>query len=338
MTIQFDAGISDREYALFVPRQWLARLATLPAGNRQLPLVVALHGGGATLEGAVGVQRWHEVSTNAAFAPFPEVQADNVFFTLYMQGTPWQNSRRGGFNAGGIGLTTRSQDPDDVVALELCVDQAIARLQAAYTRLTGDVEPVVDNKRLYLAGFSNGGSMVYRALADSNRWRAGAVFSGQIGGKLVGMGPGSVFANPGRKIPIYHCHGTADPAVPMGDPTLQQSEIGDLNMSVTNRDNYLMNFGLPLNQANYVARQDLTLVTALDTYGTANGIPIWPLPPATNPPAAPSFARREWGGSPPLIRLDVVNGAAHTFPPGPPATPLFFQGAALGWDFFKLHV
>jgi poly(3-hydroxybutyrate) depolymerase len=328
--IQFESGVADREYALFFPRQWLARLATLPSGQRKLPLVVALHGGGSTIQSAIQTQRWHEVSIDGAFAGGSTVPADNVFFVMYVQGLPWLTLPAGGFNAGGIALTTRSQDPDDVAVLEQCLDQAIARLRSAYTRLTGAVEPVVDEQRVYLAGFSNGGSMVYRALADSNRWRAGAIFSGQIGGKLVGQGPGPVFKNPGSKTPIYVIHGTADNAIPMGDPALLQSEVDDLNMSLQNRANYANT--MTGAQADYVARRDLTLVTALDAWGRANGIPIWPLPAASVP--GPNVERREWGGAPPLIRLDVVTPGGHVFPSGPPLT---VQGAALAWDFFKLH-
>ncbi len=333
MPIQFNTGPIDRQYALFAPRQWLHRLSTEPVGQRKLPMVVALHGGGASIRGAVGTQQWHLVPTNQyPGAPSGTVDPDDVFFTVYVQGLEWLNNDLGGWNAGGIALRTRSQDPDDVAVVEACVSQAIDRLRAAYTALTGTVEPVVDEQRLYLAGFSNGGSMVYRTLADSTQyeWRAGASFAGQIGGKVVGLGPAAVFQNPGLKIPMYFCHGNLDIAVVPGPQNV--TAVCDLNRSNQNYQNYQA--VMDDTQADYVARRDLTLYTAVDAYAQVQGYD--PDSPTSVSTPFTDWSRKDWGATPDL-RLDFVTGMGHQFPRPNQGVPGRPHGAAVGWEFFKLH-
>lgn len=77
---------------------------------------------------------------------------------------------------------------------------------------------------------------------------------------------------------------------------------------------------------------DLTVVSAIDSWLTAMGLTLGTPTPLGTSPVTPPWDRYEWG-SPPRVRLDIAPSLAHAFP-RPPSAP--FHGALLAWKFFKL--
>ena len=95
------------------------------------------------------------------------------------------------FNAGACCGPAEARDVDDLTAAHAIIDD-IART----TRL--------DRRRVYAAGFSNGGMMAYRLACESDRFAAvGPVAGAQL-----------VDCAQRRPVSIMHIHGTADTVVP----------------------------------------------------------------------------------------------------------------------------
>jgi polyhydroxybutyrate depolymerase len=101
----------------------------------------------------------------------------------------------GSFNAGACCGAARFTGIDDAGFAADLVDALAA-------------ERCVDPKRVYAAGFSNGGFLAHRLACEaSGRFAAIASVSGVLG---VGT------CSPVRPVPVLQIHGTADPVVPYG--------------------------------------------------------------------------------------------------------------------------
>jgi polyhydroxybutyrate depolymerase len=99
------------------------------------------------------------------------------------------------FNAGGCCGIAQERRVDDVAAAHAIIDD-----------VAGGVP--VDRRRIYAAGFSNGGMLAYRLACESDRFAAvGAVAGAQL-----------VDCAHRRSVSIMHIHGTADTVVPLGGP------------------------------------------------------------------------------------------------------------------------
>jgi polyhydroxybutyrate depolymerase len=166
-TRKLTSGGKDRTYLVHVPKGLDPKT---PA-----PVVVAYHGAGMT--GRI----FRAVTGLDAHAD------DKRFVVVYPDGTGFLPT----WNSGGIPfIVNRSDD-------------------VAFTRdLLDDLKAVVtiDPKRVYAAGFSNGGMMTYK-LANELSGTFAAVCA--VGGTMTYDDP-----DPKRPVPVIHFHGTEDVFVP----------------------------------------------------------------------------------------------------------------------------
>jgi polyhydroxybutyrate depolymerase len=160
-----------RKYLLYVPRHFRTQEA--------LPLVLVFHGGAADPKQIAEASAMHRIAEREGF------------IVAYPAGTPgmlgltWNPS---GANGGG------SSAVDD----EGFVRALLIELQRRHP---------VDRRRVYAAGMSIGGALVYQlACSQSEQFAAVAVVAGVMTAR---------HCNPSRPVSLLHIHGTADQRVPL---------------------------------------------------------------------------------------------------------------------------
>lgn len=164
-TCAITQGLITRECAIITP-------PSVAAGTR-LPVVFLLAGLGDGPVEVRGTGDW----------------ANAVVARNFMLVTPSGISNS--WNAGTCCGIAKATEIDDVTYLSTLIDEISRR-------------PDVDPARIYLAGFSNGGMMVYRMLCSTDRLAGAASVSGT-----------KVVTCPSKKpIDLLHIHGTADDTVP----------------------------------------------------------------------------------------------------------------------------
>jgi polyhydroxybutyrate depolymerase len=171
-TLTITAGEQERTVLLHVPAGYEPTKGT--------PLVLGFHGYGGNAEGM------------RAQTGFDAEAEQRGLIVAYVLGTGTASK---GFNAGDCcGAPAWTSDTDDL---------GLAR--EIHKKI--DAEYCVDPKRVYSAGFSNGGFMSYRfACEAADLFAAVASVSG-----VLGLPPES--CKPARPVPILHIHGTADRTV-----------------------------------------------------------------------------------------------------------------------------
>jgi polyhydroxybutyrate depolymerase len=130
-------GDRDRRYILHVPAAY--------DESRPAPVVIVLHGEGGTAEGAMYETGWtHQADRSGFLAVFPEGTAPNSSEPPRFLGNPqtW-NDGSGRFFSG-------ENQVDDIAFLKEILDDLKDRL-------------AVDERRVFVVGFSNGGSLAFRA-------------------------------------------------------------------------------------------------------------------------------------------------------------------------------
>lgn len=149
-----------------------------PAGlTGRAPLVLVYHGWMESVATTERQRGWREAADRHGFVVvFPDGVEES-------------------FNAGGCCGPAQERDVDDVAAAHAMIDDVARRLQ-------------VDRRRVYAAGFSNGGMMAYRLACESDRFAAVAPVAGA---QLVDCVQR-------RPVSIMHIHGTADTVVPFEGP------------------------------------------------------------------------------------------------------------------------
>jgi polyhydroxybutyrate depolymerase len=191
-------GPGTRAHALRIgdtDRSFLLHRPAAPRRNRfgvslAYPLILVLHGsgaGGETVQSQSGMDRI----------------ADSLHFLVaYPNGVSGMFGLGSDWNAGKCCGNAARNNVDDLAFLRGTVDE-IARHVA------------VDRRRVYVAGFSDGGRMAYRVACDAATMVA-----------AVGVVAGSVVddtCTPARAVPLISFHGTADREVPYGEPPEAQS-------------------------------------------------------------------------------------------------------------------
>jgi polyhydroxybutyrate depolymerase len=173
-----------RTYRLYVPPSLDPKQAA--------PIVVALTGFPGTGDEIAKISHLDDQATTLGFIvvypdPLPDSQADP------------SNPLEGSWNAGTCCGDASAKGVDDVTFINRLLD-----------RLTTDF--LIDTKRIFVAGLSNGGMMAYR-LACQLSDRVAAVAS--VAGALV-----IDDCHPTRSVSILEMHGTDDSIVPYaGNPT-----------------------------------------------------------------------------------------------------------------------
>ncbi len=168
----------ERGFTVHVPRSYQA--------GRPAPLVLALHGGGGSMQVMSRDRLYGLVSQSEAsgwIVVFP-----NGFSRL-------PGGRMATWNAGICCGAARDRGSDDVGFLRAVVADVQRRL---------DIDP----RRIFATGMSNGGMMSYRLACEaSDVFRAIASVAGT---------DGTPDCRPGRPVPVFHIHAKDDERVLFG--------------------------------------------------------------------------------------------------------------------------
>jgi polyhydroxybutyrate depolymerase len=172
-TIKVD-GV-DRHYILHVPPNY--------DGKKPMPMIVALHGMGGN-----SADFEHRSNLNAT--------ADKEgFIVAYPDSTQWFGQKDWKTWDTDNGIIPPGQHSDDIKFLRAVIDDTQSQAN-------------VDDKRIFMAGISNGGMMTFHAAAAlSDKIAAIAVVSGAMSGKEQ---------SPTQPISVLNIHGTNDTVIPIG--------------------------------------------------------------------------------------------------------------------------
>lgn len=167
--------------SLVAARPYVLRVPSGAATGASLPLVILLHGYGAS--GAI---------QNTYFGLSAEADRSN-FLLAFPDGTTDASGRRF-WNASDACCNFLSVPVDDVAYLNAIIDDVQAKQR-------------VDPKRIFIVGHSNGGFMAHRMACDaSNRIAAIVSFAG-VGSK------DATRCQPTSPVSVAQLHGTADETV-----------------------------------------------------------------------------------------------------------------------------
>lgn len=167
----------ERTYIVHVPATYRPQTPS--------PLVIMLHGGGGTARAAMWETEWAVKADKEGFlAVFPNAMARDPAWPSSFAGNPQL------WNDGSDRFYPGQNAPDDVAFIAAMLDDLAARF-------------TLDERRIFLTGFSNGASMSFRAGAElSDRIAAIAPVAGALW-----------FDPPKVRHPVSMCYitGTADP-------------------------------------------------------------------------------------------------------------------------------
>ena len=172
----------ERRYIVHVPPRY--------DGKTPVPLVIVLHGGGTSPRTAMSETGWMTKADLAAFlVVFPEAMTPDPKRPSDFFGNPAK------WNDGSTSLPPALRDVDDVGFISALLDEMITQYS-------------IDETRVFVSGFSNGGSMALRLGVElSDRIAAVAAVAGYL------FRP----KNPKLEFPVSMIYfvGTDDPLVPL---------------------------------------------------------------------------------------------------------------------------
>lgn len=176
-----DVGGTERSYLIHLPR-----IAPPPGGA---PVVIMLHGHGASAEDLTGLG-----NTNAApYRQWVSIARRERMVLIAPEGLRGSDGRQG-WNDCRADATT-NPDTDDVAFLNAIVDAA-------------QNEVALDRRRIYVVGTSNGGHMALRlAIEQPSRVAAVAAI-------VAAMPARSECTATQRAVPVLFMNGTDDPLLP----------------------------------------------------------------------------------------------------------------------------
>lgn len=256
--------------------------------TQPMPLVLVLHGAFST---AKQMDYWAEWSSLAD---------RNGFIVVYPEGIGiWGFFQH--WNAGHCCGKAVRDGWDDVAFIDTLIDNLLERY-------------VVDERRIYMVGFSNGGMMTYRYAAErSSRLAAAAVVSGALGSLESPDAPAFFLPEPSGRVPMLVIHGTEDDSIPYEGGMAAKKQNGRTYLSV----NDAVAFWARANQAKDAVESRLLCQGTVqeETGVNKDGRPV--------------------------IRLCRLNGWGHQWPGGPVTRSLpddralrKFDAASYIWDFF----
>lgn len=256
--------------------------------TQPMPLVLVLHGAFST---AKQMDRWAEWSSLADHEGFIVVYPEGIGIWGFLQ--HW--------NAGHCCGKAVRDEWDDVAYIDALIDNLLERY-------------VVDERRIFMVGFSNGGMMTYRYAAErSSRLAAAAVVSGAIGSRESPDALEWCLPEPAGPVPMLVIHGTEDDSIPYEGGRAAKKRNGRTYLSV----NDAVAFWARVNQSEDSGeRRMLYQGTVQEETG------------------------RNKDGTP-VVRLCRLNGWGHQWPGGSVTRSLpedralrGFDAASYIWDFF----
>jgi len=274
-----------RSYLLHVPARYEA--------GRAYPLVVVVHGAFSTAREMEQWTRWSALADREGFlVAYPEGGWGILGFLQH-------------WNAGHCCGKAAEENEDDVGFVALVVADAARRAK-------------INAARVYITGFSNGGMLTYRAIAErTGLFAAAAPLAATHGGRASASAPLWVTPQPQGALPVLVMHGLADGNVPFAG-------------------------GRSPNKGG--EREYLPAMDAVTFWVRANGLGPDPIVEQLR---GGVVTRSTWslpsaGGS--EVVLYTIAGWDHRWPGGvvtaalPQSDPLAgFDATAIIWDFFSRH-
>jgi polyhydroxybutyrate depolymerase len=176
-----DVGELHRHYAVYVPRGY--------TGKTSVPVVIVLHGGGGTGRATNYETGWGAKADEAGFlAVFPDAMPPDPTRASHFRRNPQL------WNDGSDRFYPGLEVVDDVGFINAMLDDLLAKF-------------TVDERRIFVTGFSNGASMTFRVGADLSK-RIAAI--APVAGAFWLESP--VLERP---VPMLYITGTADPLNPL---------------------------------------------------------------------------------------------------------------------------
>ncbi len=165
---------SERRFIVHVPKTYRT--------DRPAPLVLALHGGGGSMEVMARDRLYGLVAQSEA----------SGWIVVFPNGYSRLAGKLATWNAGICCGAARDKGSDDVGFLRAVVADVQQRLR-------------IDPQRIFATGMSNGGMMSYRLACEaSDVFRAIAAVAGT---------DGTTACRPGRPVPVFHLHAKDDDRV-----------------------------------------------------------------------------------------------------------------------------
>jgi len=173
---------AKRNYWLHIPANY--------DPQKETPLVVVVHG-------AFSTARKMEKESG-----FSEVADQEGFLVAYPSGAYGLFGLFQHWNAGHCCGKAVNDNIDDVGFLDTVIDDISQRF-------------LVDSKRIYMVGFSNGGMLTYRFAAErTNRLAAAATLAAALGGRPSSKSPWWKISPPSEPLPMIIFHARDDEIVP----------------------------------------------------------------------------------------------------------------------------
>lgn len=277
---KLDAAGLTRSYELHVP-------PNLPAG-KAVPLVIVFHGSGDTGAGMERFSKFDNVADHEGFiVAYPDAIAAN-----------WNDGRE------ATGITSQFNKVDDVAF----VAALIKEISATHA---------VDAKRIYAAGFSNGGIFVhYLAAKLPVRLAAIAAVSGGIAEPLARD------FKPAAPLSIFIIHGSNDTLVPFDGGDVDNGGLGRIISTTKTVEKW-------------------TKCNAIDAKAESGLLPDI----NTQDKCRVLWSRWSSSANHAEILLYTIEGGGHTWPGGSQFLPVNvignvdrdFNATEAIWDFFKKH-
>lgn len=299
---------SNRPYIIHLPPSY--------DGTFPFPVVIDLHGGGGSAEGARAMTCPNGNLDDPGC--LDRVADCNGFITVYPDGTPDPGMAAiRTFDAGGgaagyacVSGTACATRVDDVRYFTDLIDT----LERDFT---------IDPSRVFLTGLSNGGAMSQRLACElSDRIAAIAPVAG--GNQYAALD----YCSPARPVPVLEIHGTADRCWPYTGG--RQTCVG--LVSTATLGSFVPIAGTVASWASRNGCRPKAVIENLPDVDPFDGTTVTRI----------SYSGCSRGGDVVLLR---VNGGGHTWPGGSSALPFSvvgrlsreFNASTVMWEFFKAH-
>ncbi|MEQ9297446.1 MAG: PHB depolymerase family esterase [Cyclobacteriaceae bacterium] len=175
----------DRRYVVHLPPAYDPGQST--------SLVIVLHGGSGSADNVQGFTRMNQVSN------------EHNFLVVYPQG--YAPTAIGGFSwADGRGTPADDMNIDDIGFIDKMIDELI-------------LDYPINQDKIYISGFSNGGFMTQRLACEMNDRFAAMASLGSTQDEIL-----SANCRPERPIPMIIIIGTDDPSVPYNGGPMENIE------------------------------------------------------------------------------------------------------------------